>query len=96
MSAPPARISPHLPFARGPVPQWSARHSHEGCRDARGTGAALPAPGQGRSAPGRHGRLRIPGTFGLSTVPGSAAAMPATLGYHAPIGVRPAPGKSGQ
>ena len=96
MSAQQASILLHPLSARGPVPQWSARHSHEGCRRARGTGAALPAPGQGRSAPGRHGRRRIPGTFALSTVPGFAAAMPAILGYHAPIGVRPAPGESGQ
>ena len=96
MSAQQASILLHPLSARGPVPQWSARHSHEGCRDARRTGAALPAPGQGRSAPGRHGRRRIPGTSALSTVPGSAADMPATLGHHAPIGVRPAPGESGQ
>ena len=96
MSVHEASILLHPLSARGPVPQWSARHSHEGYRDARGTGAALPAPGQGRSAPRRHGRRRIPGTFALSTVPGFAAAMPATLGCHASIGVRPAPGKSGQ
>ncbi len=96
MSAQQDSILLHSLSARGPVPQWSARHSHDGCRDARGTGAALPAPGQGRSAPGRHGRRRIPGTFALSTVPGFAAAMPATLGGHASIGARPAPGGSRQ
>ena len=82
MNARPARtiLKPHS--ARGLVPQWSARHSHEGCRDARGTGAALPAPRQGRSTPGRHGRRRISRTFLLSTVPGSASAVPANLASH--------------
>jgi hypothetical protein len=82
MNARPVRtiLKPHS--ARGPVPQWSARHSHEGCRDARGTGAALPAPRQGRSTPGRHGRWRISRTFLLSTVPGSTAAVPANLASH--------------
>lgn len=80
MNAHPACTNPHS--ARGPVPQWSARHSHEGCRDSRGTGAALPAPRQGRSTPGRHGCRQIPRTFLLSTVPGSTAAVPANLASH--------------
>ena len=82
MNARPARtiLKPHS--ACDPSPQWSARHSHEGCRDARGTGAALPAPRQGRSTPGRHGRRRTAWTFLLSTVPGFAAAMPANLACH--------------
>ena len=84
MNALPARTNPRPHSARGPVPQWSARHSHEGCRDARGTGAALSAPRLGRSTPGRHGRRRIARTFLLSTVPGCAAAVPANLALRHP------------
>lgn len=96
MSALPCLTPQTSHSACGPVLHWSARHSHEGCRDARGTGAALPAPRQGRSTPGRHGRRRTPRTFLLSTVQDTAAAMPANPTSHITSGMSFVSGENGQ